>query len=65
MNAMSPQTSPQVNMIRAIQVHALNRAAISAPGTSKKKYPKKNTPAPAPKISGVSHDRSFDIVMPA
>jgi hypothetical protein len=49
-NANAPETKPQPTITRAIQRLAPTRSRIKLLGTSKRKYPKKNAPAPSPKI---------------
>ncbi len=49
MNAMAPEHTPQVNMIRAIHLLAPTRSRNKLDGTSKKKYARKKMPAPKPK----------------
>ncbi|MGF6729235.1 hypothetical protein OKW50_001316 [Paraburkholderia youngii] len=48
MKAIAPASMPHENMIRAIQRRAPNRSSSRFDGTSKKKYARKNTPAPKP-----------------
>ncbi len=52
--AVAPDTTPQLNMIRAIHLRAPTRSRNRFDGTSKKKYARKKTPAPNPKAEADS-----------
>ncbi len=56
---------PHEIMIRLSHFRALQRSTISVPGTSSRKYPTKNTPAPKPNTSLSNPGKSRCIVRPA
>src|SRR5882672_6267771 len=48
MNAMPPEITPQLNMIRAIHLRAPTRSRNRFDGTSNRKYARKKMPDPKP-----------------
>ena len=64
MNAMPPESTPQVNMIRAIHLRAPTRSRNRFDGTSKRKYARKKMPAPKPNADA-DRPRSLFIVSAA
>jgi len=59
MNIIAQAISPQLTMIRAIQVRAPTRARMRLLGISQSTYPRKKMPAPKPYIAGLNPSSRF------
>jgi PAS domain S-box-containing protein len=59
MNAKAAETIPQVIMMRAIQTRAPTLSKKMLEGTSNRKYPTKNRPAPSPKAASLKPSAWF------
>src|ERR1700759_2475483 len=61
MNAKAAETIPHVIMMRAIQTRAPTFSRKMLEGTSNRKYPTKNKPAPSPKAASLKPSAWFHV----